>query len=59
MRRVLTTVPGRILGQVQVQPAKFNVELCRVLCLRPGLAGRRPGRVLGRAIPRNRRNHGE
>ena len=42
MRYVLTTGPGHILGQVHVQPEKFNVELGRVLCLRPGRACSQP-----------------
>ena len=52
----------RILGQVQVRPAKFNVEPGRVLCLRPGRAVSRQGRVLGRALPpksSNPTNHEE
>ena len=46
---MLTTGPGPYLGQVQVRPAKFYVEPGRVVCLRPGRAASRPGRVLGRA----------
>ena len=42
---------ARILGQAQFRPAKFNVEPGRVLCLRPGRAVSRPGRILGRTLP--------
>ena len=48
MKNVLTTGPGRILGEVQVRPA--NVEPGRVLGLHPGRAANRPGSVLGRPI---------
>ena len=42
---VLLTGPGRILGQVQIRPEKFNVEPGRVLRLRPGRAASRLGRI--------------
>ena len=59
MWNVLLTDPGRILGQVQIRPEKFNVEPGHVLRLRPGRAASRPGRVLGRAMPPNAKNLGE